>query len=253
MVRADQKSASLAPGSPYHPGVFALLQELPNWLNEFTDRFNYLGPFAVLLLCGVGLPLPEEVTLIASGLLLYQGKVDFIPISLVCSAAILLGDTIPYVLGRRMGPRAVEHRWVARVLHPERFAIVERKFHEHGSWLIFTCRFLPGIRIPAYFTAGTLGMGYLRFLILDALGVMISVPTSIWIAMKFGGQVEKMQAQMENFHLLVSFALVAVLAIVIFRVVHRRRARQARALEETPDDLGQVPAGDQDGPGEPLS
>lgn len=222
--------------------MFALLTELPAWLSDFTDRFNYLGPFVVLLLCGVGLPLPEEVTLIASGLLLYQGKVEFVPITLVCSLAILLGDSIPYLVGRRMGQRALEHRWVAKVLHPERFAIVERKFQAHGSWVVFICRFLPGIRIPAYFTAGTLGMGYFRFVVLDGLGVLISVPTSIWIAMQFGGQVEKMQAQMENFHLLVSFALVAVLSIVGFRIIQRRRARQAREMEQQREE-GQGSAG----------
>ncbi len=214
-----------------------LLLEMPGWLSELTDRFHYLGPFVVLLLCGVGLPLPEEVTLIASGLLLYQGKVEFVPITLVCSSAILLGDSIPYFLGRRMGPRAVENRWVARVLHPERFAIVEKKFEKHGSWVVFLCRFLPGIRIPAYFTAGTLGMGFGRFLILDGLGVLISVPTSIWIAMKFGGQVEKMQEQMDNFHLLLSFALVAVLSIVLFRMVVRRRERQVKAIKKAEQGL----------------
>lgn len=205
---------------------------MPSWIHEFTDRFNYLGPFVVLLLCGVGLPLPEEVTLIASGLLLYQEKVEFIPITVVCSTAILAGDAIPYFIGRRFGLRALENRFVAKIMHPERFALVEKKFENHGTWMVFICRFLPGIRIPAYFTAGTLGMGFFRFLVLDGLGVLISVPTSIWIAMKFGGQVEKMEAQMENFHLLVSFALVAVLSIALFRVIHRRRARQVRALQE---------------------
>lgn len=214
-----------------------LLLELPTWLSEFTDRFHYLGPFVVLLLCGVGLPLPEEVTLIASGLLLYQGKVEFLPITLVCSAAILLGDSIPYLVGRKMGPRALEHRWVAKILHPERFAIVERKFLKHGSWVVFLCRFLPGIRIPAYFTAGTLGMGYVRFIVLDALGVMISVPTSIWIAMEFGGQVEKMRERMDNFHLIVTFALVAVLGVVLFRMVVSRRDRQAKALKKAQQGL----------------
>ena len=207
-----------------------LVPELPEWLSQLVERFNYLGPFAVLLLCGLGLPLPEEVTLIASGLMLYQGKVDFLPISVVCSTAILMGDTIPYFLGRRYGSKALENRWVAKILHPERFAIVEGKFREHGSWVVFTCRFLPGIRIPAYFTAGTLGMSYFRFLLLDALGVLISVPTSIYIAMLFGGQVEKMEAQMDNFHLVLAFALVALLAIVLFRVVIRRRERQVREM-----------------------
>jgi len=85
-------------------------------------------------------------------------------------------------------------------------------------------------------------MGYFRFVVLDGLGVLISVPTSIWIAMQFGGQVEKMQAQMENFHLLVSFALVAVLSIVGFRIIQRRRARQAREMEQQREE-GQGSAG----------
>ena len=207
-----------------------LLLDLSEWVREFIENSSYLGPFVILLLCGVGLPLPEEVTLIAAGLLLHQGKVQFVPITLVCSIAILLGDSLPYLLGRKMGKRAIELKWVAKVLHPERFAIVEDKFQRHGSWVVFFCRFLPGIRIPAYFTAGTLRMGYLRFLILDTLGVLISVPTSIWIARAFGGQVEKMKEQMEHFHLILSFALVAVLSIVIFRIVVRRRDQQVQAL-----------------------
>jgi membrane protein DedA with SNARE-associated domain len=210
--------------------VFLLALDLTAQFNELVDRFNYLGPFVVLLLCGVGLPLPEEVTLIASGLLLYQGKVDFVLISAVCAAAILLGDTIPYVIGRRYGLKALQNRFASKLLHPERFAIVENKFKIHGSWVVFMCRFLPGIRIPAYFTAGTLRMGYLRFLMLDGLGVLISVPTSIYIAMLFGGQVERIEEQMENFHLILAFVLVAVLGIVAFRMITRRRARQAREL-----------------------
>jgi len=201
-------------------------------VNVLVDRFNYLGPALILLLCGVGLPLPEEVTLIACGLLLHQGEVAFLPITIVCSVAILAGDTVPYWMGRRFGPKAVEHRWVAKILHPERFAIVEEKFQKHGSWVVFMCRFLPGIRIPAYFTAGTLGMRYLRFLMLDALGVTISVPTSIYIALIFGGQIERLKEQMDNFHLILAFALVAVVGVVIFRMFVRRREKQVEALRE---------------------
>lgn len=215
-----------------------LLLELPAWVDGFLQDFSYLGPFVILLLCGVGLPLPEEVTLIACGLLLYQGKVEFLPITLVCSAAILLGDSLPYWLGRRVGKRALQWRLVSRVLHPERFAIVAEKFERYGSWGVFFCRFLPGIRIPGYFSAGTLRMGYARFLILDGLGVLISVPTSIWIARAFGGQVEKMEEQMENFHLILAFSLVALLSILGFRILNRRREREARALAAEQEEPG---------------
>ncbi len=215
---------------PYHAAVLLALLDLTQYLDVLVDRFNYLGPFVVLLLCGLGLPLPEEVTLIAAGLLLYQGQVEFVPICLVCGAAILLGDTVPYLLGRRYGAQALENRLVSKILHPERFAIVEHKFNRYGSWVVFMCRFLPGIRIPAYFTAGTLGMRYRHFLILDGLGVLVSVPISIYIAELFGGQIEKAEAHLDNFHILTTFALVAILGALAFRVIVGRRSRQASEM-----------------------
>jgi len=89
-------------------------------------RFHYVAPFCVLMLCGLGAPLPEEVTLIGCGFLLSQHDVTFAKITLVCTVAILLGDSIPYWLGRHYGLSALKTRWVAKILHPERFAKLER-------------------------------------------------------------------------------------------------------------------------------
>jgi len=205
-----------------------LLAAAAGWTDVLFERFNYVGPFLVLLLCGLGLPLPEEVTLIGSGVLLYHGQVAFAPITVVCAIAILLGDSIPYWLGRRYGPEALNVRWVRRVLHPERFALIEQRFAEHGNWVVFTCRFLPGIRLPGYFTAGTLGMRYWRFMLLDALGVLISVPTSIWLA-KLGAS--HVQERMKGLHLLLAFILVSVLLMVLVRARVRRRTLQVERLQ----------------------
>lgn len=209
---------------------------------HLADLFHgaqYLVPFVVLLLCGVGLPLPEEVTLIGAGLLVYQGRADFTTISLICATAILLGDTIPYLLGRRYGPSALRVSWVRRILHPERFEVLERRFAEHGNWAIFTCRFLPGIRIPGYFTAGTLGMKYGRFIVLDALGVAISVPTSIFLGRWFGDSVEKLKARIENFHQILAFAIVSLILIIVVRARARSRTAGAQVSGEEAEDPAQ--------------
>jgi membrane protein DedA with SNARE-associated domain len=202
------------------------------WLDGFFSEYHYLAPFVILLLCGFGLPLPEEVTLIGSGLLLYQGKVDFVAISTTCGAAILLGDSIPYWLGRRYGERALRVRWVRRILHPERFALLEKRFAEHGNWAIFTCRFLPGIRIPGYFTAGTLKMSYGRFLLLDFLGVLISVPTSIYLGKLFGERMELLQEKIQDFHLVLGFAILSLILIMFVRGRIRAREQQVKGVEE---------------------
>jgi membrane protein DedA with SNARE-associated domain len=203
--------------------VYLLLIGFTDTITEFFGRFHYMAPFTVLMLCGLGLPLPEEVALIGSGILLYQGEVEFVPIILVCAAAILLGDSIPYWLGRHYGLAALKTRWVAKILHPERFAALERRFAEHGNYAVFTCRFLPGLRIPGYFVAGTLRMSYPRFIFIDFLGVLISVPASIYLGKIFGDSMESLRKSMHDLHLWLALGVVALALILILRSKWRKR------------------------------
>jgi membrane protein DedA with SNARE-associated domain len=210
-----------------------LAVDLAQFVDQYFARFHYLAPFVVLLLCGVGLPLPEEVTLLGCGGLLYEGHVSFVAISLVCGLAILIGDSVPYWLGRHWGMRALEKRWVRRVLHPELFARFEARFQRHGNWAIFACRFLAGLRIPGYFIAGTMGMSYVRFLVLDALGVLISVPTSIWLGKLFFGKIDELQRYNKNLHHWLGYLAAALVLVIVVRWFLRR---SSGAPPRPPDD-----------------
>ena len=192
-------------------------------ISQLLTKYTYEAAFTVLLLCGLGLPLPEEVTLIGSGILLYKGQVEFVHISVVCGLAILLGDSIPYWIGRRWGPAALRLRWVSRVMHPERFAKLQQMFKDHGQWTTFGCRVLPGLRIPGYFVAGMMGMRYWRFILLDTAGVLITVPVSIYIGKLLGGQMDELHKTMKNFHLLLGFL---VIVAVIFAISWKIRAKR---------------------------
>ena len=212
--------------------MLLLLEGIRAFIEQYVDRFNYLGPFVVLLLCGVGLPIPEEATLITCGVLLHRGEVEFLPITMVCSCAILLGDTVPYVLGRVYGMRALQVRWVRRVLHPERFARIEARFEKYGDWATFFLRFLPGARIAGYFVVGTMRMGYARFMLIDALGVLISVPTSIWAAKKAKEKLEELGgADNGIWHLALMIA--AVVAIGLVAKLVRRKSPPPAAPDPT--------------------
>ena len=210
-----------------------LVEGLGELVTGYITRFNYLGAFVVLLLCGVGLPLPEEVTLVACGYLMHEGVVEFWRVSAICSAAILLGDSIPYWLGRIYGMRALQGRFVRRILHPERFARLEDKFKSHGLWATFVLRFMPGARIAGYFLVGTMKMSYGRFLLIDGLGVAVSVPSSIWAASYAAGKLA------EGGHsgigkLLILIAIVVVLALA-------GRFLRKRQQPPSPPDPAQEP------------
>jgi membrane protein DedA with SNARE-associated domain len=203
-----------------------LPEALTEWISALFGRFNYLAPFAVLLLCGVGLPVPEEVTLIGSGILLHRGQVEFVKIVVTCGAAILIGDSIPFWLGRHYGMSALRLGFVRRVLHPERFARLEERFRAHGNWATFVCRFFAGVRIPGYFLAGTMKMSYARFLLLDTLGILISVPVSIYLGKWFGDSIDTLKQRVGDLHLILAFL---ALSLVIFILVRARVLRKKAA------------------------
>lgn len=199
--------------------MLALLIESQSTLSSFFAEFGYFGPFLVLLACGFGFPLPEEITMIGSGFLLAQGRVEAVPILVVCLVATLLGDSVPYWVGRRYGRKALALRPVRAVLHPERLASLERRFERSGYRAVFVCRFLPGLRLPAWFTAGTLGMPYTRFIAVDALGAMVMTPVFIWLGFRSGEKIAELESTVENLHQILGFAILALAGIFLTHLV----------------------------------
>ena len=216
--------------------------DLTSELQRVFQDLAYMGPFLGLILCGLGLPLPEETFLLMAGFFLHKGQAEFVPITLLCSVAILLGDSLPYWLGRRYGMRALEIPWVARVLHPERFQRFRRRFDAHGNWAIFGCRFLPMLRIPGYFVAGTMGMRYPRLLLLDGLGVLLTVPISVFIGRIFAQQTDRLKEAFHDLHLVLAILVVALVLVLVIRVRWARTNAAAGTLKEArgqprgPDD-----------------
>jgi membrane protein DedA with SNARE-associated domain len=153
------------------------------------ERYKYLAMFGILFLCGLGLPLPEEVTLIASGLAVGWEIADFVYSSIACVIGILAGDAIIFALGRYRGRWLMQSRPMRWLLSPARQAKIEGLFARHGSKAVFFARFLAGIRIGVYAYAGQHGMGWVRFLFLDLLGAFISGPTSIAIGAWFARRI----------------------------------------------------------------
>jgi len=199
-------------------------------LTEYFGDLGYAAPFLFLVGAGGGLPVPEEVTMVASGYLLFRAKVSFFPIVLTCWVATLLGDSIPYWVGHHFGKRALKWRWVAKMIHPERIALIEERVQQHGNWAIFTCRFLPGVRMPAFFTAGTVGMHYGRFILFDALAACVMVPMYILLGRGFGENIAWLETQIEDSSEYLGLALLVVLVTVGVRILVHRREKQVASL-----------------------
>ena len=212
----------------------ALLFDVQTSLSSFFSEFGYFAPFTILVLCGFGLPIPEAVTMLGSGFLLYQERVEFLPILVVCFVATLIGDTVPYILGRRYGRKALRVRSVRRALNPSRIRAMERKFMEGGLKVVFTCRFIPGLRLPAWFTAGTLGMPYLRFIAVDGLAALIMTPIFVLIGRASGEKIAELESSVENLTQILGFVVVSIAAVVAIHFLFTRRLPSAGEGAKTP-------------------
>ena len=65
--------------------------------------YNYLYAFGILILCGFGLPVPEDITLVAGGLVSGLGATNPHIMLAVCFTGVLLGDSIIYIAGKLFG------------------------------------------------------------------------------------------------------------------------------------------------------
>ena len=222
-----------------------------SFLTQIFDRLGYLAPFCVLVGAGCGLPVPEEVTLLGSGFLLHQERVELAWIVLTCYVGTLAGDSVPFWLGRKLGMSMMEHPLLAKIFHPERRALLVDRFRRHGHWAVFSCRFLPGVRLPGFFTAGTLRMTYARFLLIDGLAAVIMVPIWILIGRAFGEEIERLESDVGHLEQILGLTLLALLFVASAHVLVRRRERRRtpRAAEERAVEA-EVPRA---GPSEPAA
>lgn len=209
-----------------------------NEMGRLITRFTYIAIIGVLLLCGMGLPLPEEVPILTSGVLARMGHLSPWPALGAVLFGVMAGDSIMFLLGRRWGTHLLEHRLSRRLLTRERQAKIATYFHQYGSSIIFVARFLPGLRAPIFLTAGSMRVAFSKFFLMDGLAALLSIPLSFWVAYLF---TDRLKEVLELSHTALYWLLGAVVIGLIAGhfLWDRFRARRRTAASE-----GNVPPSD---------
>ena len=157
-----------------------------NILVNFFSNYGYFAVFGVLILCGFGLPVPEDISLVAGGVISGLGYTNEHIMFGVGMAGVLIGDSVVFTAGFFFGGQLLKNKFIAKFLTPERYAIVQKQFEKYGKWVVFMARFMPGLRTPIFLTAGiSKRVSFLRFFVTDFLAAVISVP--IWVYLGYYG------------------------------------------------------------------
>jgi membrane protein DedA with SNARE-associated domain len=158
-------------------------------LQELLARFTYPAILAALLLGSLGLPIPEEVPIVAAGVLSHEGLARWWLALPVCFLGVLSGDVVLYWTGRRWGERVLGWRAVAWVLTPPRAARLTAAYREHAMKTVAAARHVVGLRAAAFLTAGIARVPFWKFMLADAGAALVSVPLAFGLAYFFTHQI----------------------------------------------------------------
>lgn len=195
-------------------------------------NISYFGIVAVLLLSGLGLPVPEELPVVIAGAASAYGQLNPWLALLACIVGALAGDCLLYFLGYHFGHGALkDHRFFTRFLKPEREKRVEQMILQHGLKVLVLARFMVGIRSAAFLAAGILRLPFRRFIVVDAICATIVIGISFSLSFFFAPRIHELLKWIRGFGLgFTGLALLAI-GIVVYVYYRRRKNRIARVLE----------------------
>jgi membrane-associated protein len=217
-----------------------LFLHLDKHLGELIQQYG-AWTYAILTLvifCETGLVvtpfLPGDSLLFAAGALsALPGsplKVGFL--FLLLAGAAVVGDTVNYWIGHKVGPRAFEGK--IKFLNPKHLERTHDFYERYGGKTIIIARFVPIVRTFAPFVAGIGSMTYGRFIAYNVVGGVVWVALCLFGGYFFGN----LPFVRKNFSVvIIAIVVISVLPGVVEFVRHRLRARRGGAAL-APADAG---------------
>ena len=189
------------------------------WLIIFAETGLVVTPF-----------LPGDSLLFAAGTFCAKPEtgLNVHLMAVLMWVAAVLGDTVNYWLGARIGP-AVFKREDSMFLRKKHLERAHAFFEKYGGRAIILARFVPIVRTFVPFVAGVGRMDYGRFIAYNVLGGFIWIYFFLYAGYWFGG----LPFIQRNFKLVIlAIIIISVLPIVweawqAWREAKRERARGA--------------------------
>ncbi len=185
--------------------------ELVQWI---VENFTYLGIFSVLFIAALGVPIPEEVPIVAAGVMAQEELARWWIALPVCILGVLCGDVVLYWSGRHWGEQLLNWRVV--------------RIH------------VMGLRAAAFLTAGIAHVPFWKFLAADGAAATLGVPVSFGLAYFFADQLQEVMTNVHQVERWLGLLAVIVVATGLGLAIWRR-SRQG-VPGEPQNGHGQSPA-----------
>ena len=210
-------------------------------LTDILHRHGALVVLGVVFAEQLGLPVPALPLLLAAGVLIGTGHLDWAGVFAAAMLATILADGIWYVAGRWRGRSVLSMLCRIALEADSCIRRTETFFVKHGAPSLILAKFIPGLSTIAPPLAGVMGLSVSAFLLYDGLGAFIWVGSGIGFGYVFSDRVE--QAVVYAEHITPALALTlgtGVAAYGLYRAISgRRRLKQVSriSVEELTDRL----------------
>ena len=150
-----------------------------DYLVNLVGRLGHWGYLVVFLgamlesAAFLGLLVPGESLVLVAGFFAAQGLLDIGDLIVIVAIGAILGDSIGYEMGRRLGRPGLERYGSRFGLSKARIEKAESFFKRHGGKAVFLGRFVGFARALMPFLAGSAQMPYRKFLPYNALGAAL--------------------------------------------------------------------------------
>ena len=141
-------------------------------LPSLIEAIGLLGVFLIVFAESgllIGFFLPGDSLLFVAGFLASQGYFNIWLLAAVCLLGAVLGDSVGYAIGKKMGPRLFR-REDSLLFHKDNLNRAKTFYDRHGGLTIVLARFLPVIRTFAPILAGVGRMRYPLFFFYNIIG-----------------------------------------------------------------------------------
>lgn len=195
------------------------LNFLTNWLEHYGNWVLFLS----LLLEMLALPLPGEVLMSYAGLLVFQGKLNWILSIITAGAGASVGMTISYWIGFRLGTPFFEKYGTRVHLGPDKLDKVSHWFQKYGNKVLIIAYFIPGVRhITGYFS-GVTRIPFRKYAIFSYIGAFFWVSVFISLGKVLGPKWEQYHHTI-NRYLIIGGIIAAVIFILVY--IFRKNKQQ---------------------------
>lgn len=142
------------------------------FIQQVGPAVGYIVLFAIIFAESgllIGFFLPGDSLLFPAGFLASTGFFSLPALMVICGVAAILGDSVGYMFGKRVG-RRLFLREDSAFFKKRHLEAAEAFYEKHGSKTIVLARFVPIVRTFAPIVAGISDMHYRRFVTYNIVG-----------------------------------------------------------------------------------